>query len=404
MTTGSTIQRILVCGGGNGAHCLAALAASRPNLEVNVLTLFQDEAERWSKILEGANIKLSITNNDGSQTEISSKPFVVTKDPEKALQGVEIIFLVVPAFAHAQYFTAMTPYLQPNTLIVGLPGLAGLTFQGRSILGDKASMCTIASFETLPWACRILEFGKHVQVLGIKESLGMAYFSGKQCKHSFPIVDTIQGILGDKPKVEVFQNYIALNLMADGTVHPPIMYGRWGTWDGKPLDEKPLFYQGVDERQAELLTKVSEEVIATGKEFEKLRSGIDMSEVVHVFDWYKIHYKDQIADTSSLMMAMRTNKAYNGLVHPMKDTGNGFVPDFNYRYISEDIPFGLVVMKGIAQIAGVETPTIDEIIAWAQQKLGKEYIVGSKLSGKDVASTRAPQAYGLNTVDQLFSM
>jgi hypothetical protein len=35
----STARTILICGGGNGAHCLSTLAASRENLEVNVLTL-----------------------------------------------------------------------------------------------------------------------------------------------------------------------------------------------------------------------------------------------------------------------------------------------------------------------------------------------------------------------------
>jgi hypothetical protein len=35
----STARKILICGGGNGAHCLSTLAASRENLEVNVLTL-----------------------------------------------------------------------------------------------------------------------------------------------------------------------------------------------------------------------------------------------------------------------------------------------------------------------------------------------------------------------------
>ena len=122
MTTGSAKRRILVCGGGNGAHCLSALAASRENLAVHVLTLFQDEAERWAKLMEDTKLKLSIVNNDGSESELYSKPSIVTKDPVKALEGVEIIFFVVPAFAHAQYFSVIAPHLSANTLLVGLPG------------------------------------------------------------------------------------------------------------------------------------------------------------------------------------------------------------------------------------------------------------------------------------------
>lgn len=402
MSSDTSKRRILVCGGGNGAHCLSTLAASQKNSEVQVLTLFQDEAERWTKQLEDSDVKLTITDLDGSQQDLFAKPILITKDSEKAMSGVQIIFLVVPAFAHAGYFMAIEPHLQPNTLIVGLPGQAGFEFQCRSILGDKASTCTIASLESLPWACRILEFGRHAQILGAKESLGISYIKGKSCDLPFPVVESIQDILGKKPKIEEIQNYIAINLMAKSMVHPPILYGKWGDWDGKPLQKEPLFYQGIDERQADLLSKVSDELIATGKMLEQLKEGIYMSQVIHIFDWYKTYYKDQITDKSCLMMAMRTNSAYDGLVHPMIKTEEGYIPNFNYRYTTEDIPYGLVVMKGIAEIAGVDTPVMDEIIAWAQQKLDKEYIVGSKLSGKDVGTTRAPQSYGLKTVDELF--
>ncbi len=46
----------------------------------------------------------------------------------------------------------------------------------------------------------------------------------------------------------------------------------------------------------------------------------------------------------------------------MEKTDNGkFVPNFKYRYLMEDIPFGLVVMRGVASIAGVATPNMDKV-------------------------------------------
>ena len=83
----------------------------------------------------------------------------------------------------------------------------------------------------------------------------------------------------------------------------------------------------------------------------------------------------------------------------MKETAeNSFVPDFSHRYLTEDVPYGLVVIRGIAEIVQVDTPTLDKILLWAQEKIGKEYLVGTKLQGKDVLSTRAPQRYGLTTL------
>ena len=86
----------------------------------------------------------------------------------------------------------------------------------------------------------------------------------------------------------------------------------------------------------------------------------------------------------------------------MRETDDhSFVPDFAHRYLTEDVPYGLVVIRGIAEIVQVDTPSIDKVLLWAQEKIGKEYLVGSKLQGKDVTSTRAPQRYGLITLNAI---
>lgn len=101
-----------------------------------------------------------------------------------------------------------------------------------------------------------------------------------------------------------------------------------------------------------------------------------MKDVIHLFDWYKLNYKESIKDMSNLRMAKKTCSAYDGLVHPMKETPDGkFMPDFHYRYMTEVIPFGMVVFRGIAQLAGVPTPAMDETLTWGQKILGKAFLV-----------------------------
>lgn len=80
-----------------------------------------------------------------------------------------------------------------------------------------------------------------------------------------------------------------------------------------------------------------------------------------------------------------------------------FLPNFKYRYMTEDISFGLAVVKGIADIAGVDTPSIDKVLYWAQGILNKEYVVNGRLVGKDVGETRAPQRYGLITLKDILN-
>ncbi|CAK0831285.1 unnamed protein product, partial [Prorocentrum cordatum] len=64
----------------------------------------------------------------------------------------------------------------------------------------------------------------------------------------------------------------------------------------------------------------------------------------------------------------------------------------------QDVPTGLCFTKGVAELLGVQTATIDVVLKWAQGKLGKEFLTdANKMAGKDIAETRAPQAYGVKT-------
>lgn len=122
----------------------------------------------------------------------------------------------------------------------------------------------------------------------------------------------------------------------------------------------------------------------------------------HIYNWYMRCYPQDISDKTNLYTAIQTNAAYQGLKHPVKKTEDGkFLPDFSYRYMTEDIPFGLVVIRGIAEIMGIETPNIDKVLTWSQQQMGKEYLVDKKLQGKDISTSRAPQSYGFTTIESI---
>jgi hypothetical protein len=88
----------------------------------------------------------------------------------------------------------------------------------------------------------------------------------------------------------------------------------------------------------------------------------------------------------------------------MKKIESGWIPDFSNRYFTEDIPFGLCIYKGIAEILVLETPMIDTIMNWAQKHMDKEYLVDGKLQGKDVPETNAPQRFGITCLEDLIDI
>jgi len=399
---------VLICGGGNGAHCYAGLASSRENTEVTVFTLFADEAQRWNDLLvAGGDFSVSVSQG-GQVTDVHAKPKLVTKVPDEAAAVADVVILSVPAFAHAQYFTALKPFLKAGAIIVGSPGVPGFVFQFAHILAERASQFTLATFESLPWACRINEFGKKAEILGVKDTLQIG-LCVRDVKPEGDPREILQGLLGPKPVLKPASNVLAVTLMSTNAyLHTSIMYGRWGPesgYDGKPVETAPLFYQGASDLSAKYLAGMSAEVKDIANTIQKKNPKIDMSSVVSIHDWYKNTYASDITDPSTLKTCLMTNNAYRGLTHPCvkSEDGTGVVPDYKYRYLFEDIPFGLAVLRGIGEAAGVATPMIDAVLTWGQECMDKQYLVDGHMGGKDVEKSRAPQAYGFTTLDQVLA-
>ncbi|XP_041359019.1 opine dehydrogenase-like [Gigantopelta aegis] len=393
---------VLVCGGSHGAHTASGLAASRNDTEARVLTLYKDEAKRWTKAMRRHNFTVEVTENNGKSTKIIAKPTIVSNDPEAVVPGAHVIIFSMPAFAHPVYLEAIEPHLKPGTVIVGMPGKPGFEFQCLDILKDKARSCVIMSLETLPWATHILEYGCKVKIFATKASVQTSIISGKSHPEADPL-GSMQRVLGNKPFLKQTNSYLEIYLSSKSVVHPPIMYGTWKDWDGQPVDVVPLFYQGVNEVAIKYLFGVAGELVATALAFKQQHPGLIMSRVIPLLDWYRHTYADDIKDNRDLWSCLLTNTAYDGLYHPMIEKGRQFMPDFEHRYLVEDVPNGLVVTKGLALIAGVKTPHTDEVLLWCQKTMGKEYLVDGKLTGKDIQETRCPQRYGYNTIDDLVS-
>ncbi len=64
---------------------------------------------------------------------------------------------------------------------------------------------------------------------------------------------------------------------------------------------------------------------------------------------------------------------------------------------------GLLIPKGFGVLCGIDTPVMDKLIRWVESVTGKKYIddKGAMVEGGDIAKTRAPQAYGYKSVEEV---
>ena len=382
------VRRVCLCGAGHGSHVMAALLASK-GIAVSIFATRPQHVEKFER--EGLAVAAEYPGAE--RRTVAGALSVVTADPEVAAEGADLVVLCLPTFLHERVLRAVVPFLRPGTPVGAvkggwwgkppLPGMAGLTF---------------FVMETLPWACRV-DKGHTATVLGTKACVRL----GSSPAGAAPGLCSLMSEL-----LEIhFQP--AANLLGSCTffpgfvLHPGIMYGLLGQWDGEAFEKAPLFYQGVDSHTEGVLQGLQADIDHAKAKLQALLPGVDLSSVGTVHDWLCEAYQGQIGDPTTLGSALRTNSAYAGLVAPSQPNpkGPGRVPLFDYRYLTEDAEVHLTVIRGMAELVGVPTPTLDRVLGWVQARLGREWLRDGKMQGRDLAKTRAPQAFGIRSVEAL---
>jgi len=390
---------ITVCGGGNGAHALVGTVLLRDQTtHIRLYLPLEDEQRRFANALSSdSSFEVRVA---GEVYSVASDRIRVTGDPEEAARS-SIIMMVVPAFAHGTILSQLAPYLSKGSTIAVLPARSGLEYQAQDILGRVGQDgCVVVGFQTLPWACRIEQFGHSAIIHGTKKKVGAACLPAKEMGEKAGVFSTLLDM-----DVIPYQSMLELSLANTGQlIHPGIMYSVFGERLGEVFpseNEVPLFYTSVDEVTVNVLSRMSDEILNIKKVAQERLSSFKMPGVVHLSQWLDGAYGEEILDTSSLAKQFQTNQGYQTFKVPVKKASDGYRVDVNTRYLTEDIPFGLLVTKGIASVVGVETPTIDNVIINTSVWIGKEYIVDGKLIGRDVMTTRAPQRYKIDSLEGL---
>jgi len=381
------LAKITICGGGNGAQTLLPIAARNLGCPVDIYAPLGDEAQRLRAGVE-AHGGLEATG----AVRAKARPHRISADPAKVIPGSQVVLLVLPAFAHEATLRQIAPCLDRNAWVGAIPARGGFDYCAVPILQERGREdVTLFGLQTLPWACRIEEYGRKVHVLGVKRAVAAACRPAARTGQIAPLLEGMVGL-----PIGIAGSLLALTLANTGQlIHPGIMYSLFSRWDGRPLDQAPLFYQGLNVEGAKLLAGLSDDVQAVRA---RLEGALDLSVVEPLHDWLLRAYGEAIADPSTLHSAFASNSAYAGLRAPVREETPGrYVPDFASRYLAEDVPFGLAASRAIAHLAGVETPAIDQVIAWAGNRLGRDYL------GHDAGEARIPQKYGLKTLEQLIA-
>jgi opine dehydrogenase len=327
------LKRIAVLGGGNGAHAMAADLALK-GYEVNMC-----EAPEFKENISTTLERQAIDLIDAWGEKHTVKLTMVTTNFAEALNGVSYIMMVVPAIGAKSFFNSILPYFEDGQTIIKWSGnFSALSF--ASMLRERGVKkdITLAETHTLPWGCRLAAPATvQIMVWGIR--LLLATLPAKN-------IDRVMNDVKKMYPVVAGENVLATSLNnLNPIVHPvgSVMNAGWIDAAGKD------FYLYRDGNTL----SISRGIKAVFEEVSKVANAIGAT---------MLEYPEEDFWQKSSIMSTYFRAAFDKEGAVAKISGPSSVKS---RYITEDIPYGLVPVAKLARKFNVATPIIDSVIELA---------------------------------------
>jgi opine dehydrogenase len=336
---------VAVLGGGNGGHAVAA-DLSLAGLKVNFFEL-PHFAGPFEKVLRTREVRLEGVSRDGM-----AKLNLATTDVEQAVKGAEILFVITPAFGHKVMAEAVAPHVQDGQIIVLMPGSGG-SLEFAKIFKEKKVRKEIIFAEscTLPYGTRLKGPG-HVAVFINAVILPTGVFPSKRTsdvisrlKHLYPIIVPARDVLE-----------AAIN-NPNPIVHPAATI---------------LSATRIEHSRGEFFLYVEGMTPAVARTFESLnqeRLTICRALGYKLHHWDNLEFKNyHLGETEEecrhriLNTSMDAAFGKDGIYAGMKMKGP---ENLKERYITEDVPYGMVLVATLGALLKISTPTHNSVIQLA---------------------------------------
>lgn len=332
---------VAVLGGGNGGHCMAAdLALAGHEVRFYELPEF---AGRVEAVLQTKEIRLTGIGRQGV-----ARLGLATTDMGEAIRDVDLINVVVPAFGHRRFFKEMLPHLRSGqTIVLWAADFGSLEARHFFSLHAPELAVNIVEANTLPYGTRMMGPG-WAHLLLVAPEVRAAALPAARNDDVLPLLQTYFPMVAPAPDVLscAFSN-------PNPIVHPPgslLNVGRIQYSQG----EFYMYKEGITEAVARVIRTMFDEIEA----------------VARAYDTPVIQYLDRDFRTTGSIMAVAFQAPFDTLGVIAQIKGPSTIYD---RYITEDLPYGLVPVSQLARKAGLTTPVIDAVVTLGCAVCGKDF-------------------------------
>lgn len=330
--------RVTVLGGGNTAFAMAA------NLALAGHDVLLWEHPAFAHTLDPIRGTLTI-HLDGAARTGAAKLAGVTTDPAAALAWSEVLVCSVPSYAHAPFAEQLVPHLRPGHLLALLPGNLGTLAFARALRAAGVEAVLLAEADTAPYVCRKTAPDCAV-IWGSVSALGVGVFPASQTAEAMPVLAALF------PGATAYADVLAAGLSAmNPVVHPLGVLLNAGRIE-RSRSEFWFYEEGVTPGVVAAIEALDAERRALGRAL-----GMDLTPVAAGF------HRAGFGPAGDLWATINGSAMLTALRAP------GALAT---RWLTEDVPYGLVPWSALGRRLAVETPVIDATIVLASAVLGTD--------------------------------
>lgn len=329
--------RYAVIGAGNGGKLLAALIASKGH----PVTLMDRDPAVVQEIRDWDG-NIQVVGRVECQAQIS----LVTTDLAQAISGAEVIMVVTTADCHYDLACQMAGYVEEGQTIILNPGqTGGLMEFYNTLYTQTGKKVVVGTVQDLIYGCRVKEPGV-INCIAAKKVMDFI---------TYPVdrTESVAELLSDIfPQLRPAKSILAIDFdNMSAMIHPaPTLVNAGRTECGEVFT---YYAEGITPSVARLLEAMDRERVAVGAAY-----GV---KVTSLMEWQAAAYDV----TGENLYQVFQNNPYYRAAKSEKTIDN--------RYVTEDVPCGLVPLCEYGRAAGVPTPAMDAVISLANAMMGKDY-------------------------------
>jgi opine dehydrogenase len=337
------IRRIAIMGAGHGGLAAAA-DLGRRGFDVR---LHARREETLAPVREQGGIAVQ-----GVQAGLVPVP-VLTTDVAEAMEGADLVMLVVPSVAHDFYARALAPHMRPDLPVFVNPGHTGGGLHFVRSLREAGYADPVRTCEsvTLTYICRKTGPAS-VDIFSYVKNLKFAAFPGRHADELFAAIRPLY------PEIALRSSVLETGLTNINAVfHPPgmILNAGWIEATGGGF----LFYrEGITPAVGRVTEAVDRERLAVAR-------ALGVPSVSFLENFFEAGLTTrEAAESGDISRACIESEPNRSIRSP---------PSLDHRYMHEDVGYGLVPFAAFGDLAGVETPTIDALVSLASAMMGIDY-------------------------------